>query len=52
MMIKRTFLSLLFATLVYGVPLFGAGSTTPELNAVVTNAIAQLTVKHRAALAD
>lgn len=41
-MIKKTFLGLLFATLAYGVPLFAAGSTTPELNAVVTNAIAQL----------
>src|SRR5437870_12243924 len=42
MMIKRTFFVFLFATLAYGVPLFGAGSTTPELNAVVTNAISRL----------
>ena len=41
MVIKRTFLGLLFTTLVFGVPLF-AGSTTPEWNAALTNAIVKL----------
>jgi hypothetical protein len=41
-MIKRTFLGLFFATLVFGVTSFAAGSATPELNAVLTNAISQL----------
>ena len=41
-MIKRTFFGLLFATLVFGVSLSAAGSTTPELKAALTNAIAKL----------
>src|SRR2546425_3685410 len=42
MMIRRTFLGLLFAILALGVPLFAAGSASPELNAALTAAIAKL----------
>jgi len=42
MMIRRTFLGLLFVTLVAGVPLFASGRTAPALNVALTNAIARL----------
>ena len=41
-MIRKTFFGLLVATLVFGVQLFAAENTTPELNAALTNAIAKL----------
>ncbi len=41
-MIRRTFLGLLFASLVLSLPLFGASGRGPGLNTVLTNAIARL----------
>ena len=41
-MIRRTFLGLLFATLVFGTPLFAAGSRSPELTVTLTNTISKL----------
>ena len=42
MMIRRTFLGLLFVTLAFGAPVFASGTGSPELNAALTNAIAKL----------
>jgi hypothetical protein len=41
-MIRRTFLGLLFGTLVFAIPLYSAGSGGPELNDVFSNAISKL----------
>src|SRR5437016_3047204 len=41
-MIRRTSLGLLFATLIFGLPLLAAGSGNPELNVVLSNAISKL----------
>ena len=41
-MIRRTFLGLLFAILVFGLPLFAVGSGSPELNVALSNAISKL----------
>jgi hypothetical protein len=42
MRIGSTFLGLLFVTLVWSVPVFSSGRSTPEPNAVVNNAILKL----------
>jgi hypothetical protein len=43
MMIRRTFLGLLFAALAFGTPVFASGrSSPPALNVTLTNAIAKL----------